>query len=291
MASTEISASSRPGATLPAALRLGPVHLTVTDLERSVVWYERVVGLRCMRRNGVEAELGDGVATVVHLYEDREARRPGRHAGLYHYALLLPTREELARAVLRISAAQAQVQGVSDHGTHEAVYLADPDGNGIELAADRAPEQWPSRRYAGGPAPLDLQSLLRTVEGEAPNSTVAEGLRIGHVHLHVGDIGAALAFYCDLLGFELQANLGTAAFVSAGGYHHHVGLNIWKGRGVGPAPAHAVGLRHWTAELPQATDVGALRARVEAAGQAAEAVPGGFRVRDPWEIAVDFVSS
>jgi catechol 2,3-dioxygenase len=119
---------------------------------------------------------------------------------------------------------------------------------------------------------------------------VGEGLRVGHVHLHVGDLDEALAFYCDVLGFELQANLGSAAFVSAGGYHHHVGLNIWNGRGVGPAPPHAVGLRHWTIQLPSEPDVDGVRAGVEAAGAAAEPATGGFRTRDPWQIAVDVVS-
>ena len=123
-------------AALPAALRLGPVHLIVADLGRSVDWYERALGLRVHRRApGQEAELGDGADTVLVLHEDPNARPAGRHAGLYHYALLFPSREELARVALRVAAAHAPVQGASDHGTHEAIYLPDPDGNGIELAA------------------------------------------------------------------------------------------------------------------------------------------------------------
>jgi catechol 2,3-dioxygenase len=267
------------------------VHLTVTELERSVGWYEQALGLRAMRQQGAEAELGDGIEPVVHLHEDREAGRAGRHAGLYHYALLFPAREELARAVLRISAARTAVQGLSDHGTHEAVYLPDPDGNGIELAADRPREQWPTNQYTGGPAPLDLSALLATVEGEAVTPTVDEGIRVGHMHLHVGDIDEALAFYCDVLGFELQANLGTAAFVSAGGYHHHLGLNVWKGKGVGSAPTRTVGLRHWTVKLPSIEEVEAVRARIEAAGRTSTKAENGFRVADPWEIAVQFVAA
>jgi catechol 2,3-dioxygenase len=284
-------ADAPPRTTLPATLRLGAVHLAVADLDRSVAWYERALGLRVGRRAAGEAELGDGDAAVVVLHEEADARRAGRHAGLYHYALLFPSREELARAVLRVAAARAPVQGMSDHGTHEAVYLPDPDGNGIELAADRPREQWPKDPYAGGPAPLDVHALLATVDGESPPATVAEGLRVGHVHLHVGDLDEALAFYCDVLGFELQMNLGTAAFVSAGGYHHHVGLNIWKGRGVGPPPPHTVGLRNWTVELASESEVGEVRARIEAARLPVEAVKRGFRVRDPWQTAVDFVSA
>jgi catechol 2,3-dioxygenase len=277
-------------AVLPATLQLGPVHLTVRSVDRSVDWYGTALGLRLRRRDAGEAELGDAAVTVVHLHEDGDARPAGRHAGLYHYALLFPNRQELARAVLRVSAAQAPVQGFSDHGTHEAIYLPDPDGNGIELAADRPRERWPTEPYGHGPAPLDVKALLATVDGEAPGPTVGDGLRIGHMHLHVGDIAEALAFYCDALGFELQFNLGTAAFVSAGGYHHHVGLNVWQGHGVGPPPPHTVGLDHWTVALPSAEDVAEVRARVERAGYAAEALAGGFRVRDPWQLAADFVS-
>ncbi len=182
------------------------------------------------------------------------------------------------------------IQGASDHGTHEAIYLADPDGNGIELAADRPREQWPTDMYGFGPAPLDLNSLLGTVAGETLAAHVGEGLRVGHLHLHVGDIDEGLRFYRDLLGFELQASLGTAAFVSAGGYHHHLGFNVWQGRGVGPPPAHTVGLEHWTVELPSAADLAAVSGRLTAAGIATEPADRGFRVRDPWQNAVEFVS-
>jgi catechol 2,3-dioxygenase len=277
-------------AALPASLRLGPVHLIVSDLERSVAWYRRALGLHVRRHDGSDAELGNGVDATVVLHEDADARPGGRHAGLYHYALLFPTREELARAVLRVAAAQTPVQGMSDHGTHEAVYLPDPDGNGIELAADRPREQWPKDPYAGGPAPLDVNALLATIDREPPPATVSDGLRVGHVHLHVGDIEEALAFYRDVLGFELQMNLGTAAFVSAGGYHHHVGLNIWKGRGVGPPPPHTVGLRNWTVELASDSELSDVRERVEAARLPVDPAKRGFRVRDPWQTAVDFVS-
>jgi catechol 2,3-dioxygenase len=189
---------------------------------------------------------------------------------------------------------QTPIQGMSDHGTHEAIYLPDADGNGIELAADRARDQWIdfSEEFArGGPQPLDLNALLDTVRGGSPPARVGEGLRIGHVHLHVGDVDEGLAFYRDLLGFEERANLGSAAFVSAGGYHHHLAFNTWKGEGVGPPPPHTVGLLHWTVQLPTESDVAEVRARLESAGAPAEASEGGFRVRDPWEIAVGFISA
>jgi catechol 2,3-dioxygenase len=263
------------------------VHLTVSDLDRSVAWYQRALGFRVHAQDVGRASLGDGVTPVLELYEDPAARPAGRHAGLYHYALLYPTREELARAAVRLSVTETPIEGASDHRTHEAIYLPDPDGNGIELAADRAKTQWPrDLGYSRGPAPLDFRALLATVDGEEPAPHVREGLRMGHLHLHVGDIDEGLAFYRDVLGFEEQANLGSAAFVSAGGYHHHLGFNVWRGRGVGPAPEHTVGLRHWTVELESADEVEAVRARV----RAADDVDGGFVTRDPWGTAVAFVA-
>jgi catechol 2,3-dioxygenase len=278
-------------AILPAALRLGPVHLIVSDVDRSVAWYQRALGLRAHRHEPALAELGDGTETVLVLHEDAQAHEAGRHAGLYHYALLYPSREELARAALRLAATQTPIQGASDHGTHEAIYLPDPDGNGIELAADRPREQWPAGLgYDGGPAPLDFAALLETAAGEEAPAHVGERLRVGHLHLHVGDLDEALGFYRDVLGFAEQANLGTAAFVSAGGYHHHLGINVWRGQGVGAPPAHTVGLAHWTVALPGPDDVAAVRARVEAAGLPVEPIEGGFVARDPWQAAVAFVS-
>ena len=285
--------ATRAGANaFPAALRLGPVHLTVSNLDRSVAWYERGLGLRVERRDEHEAELGDGAETLVVVHEEPQARPAGRHAGLYHYALLYPSRDELARAALRLFATRTPIQGASDHRTHEAIYLPDADGNGIELAADRPREEWPpDLGYQHGPAPLDFDALLATIDGEQPAERVGEGMRVGHMHLHVGDIDEGLAFYRDLLGFEEQANLGSAAFVSAGGYHHHLGFNVWKGRGVGPPPPGTVGLRHWTIELPAAADVQAVRERLDRAGVQVEPAVGGIVARDPWESAVQVVEA
>ena len=165
------SSATTARATLPAALRLGPVDLTVRDLDRSAAWYQQSLGLTVHDRADQRAELGDGRDVVLVLHEDPAATPAGRHAGLYHYALLFATREELARAALRLAAARTPIQGASDHGTHEAIYLPDPDGNGIELAADRPREQWPSwdDQFRGGPQPLDFTALLDTVAGQAPD--------------------------------------------------------------------------------------------------------------------------
>ena len=277
---------------LPPTLRLGAVHLTVTDLDLSIAFYRDAIGLRLHRRENSVAAMGVGEEDLLVMYEEPEARRAGKHAGLYHYALLFPSREELAHAALRLAATRTRIQGASDHGTHEAIYLPDPDGNGIELAADRPRERWPrTMEYAGGPHPLDLDDLLAVVAGEEPRDEAGPGLSIGHVHLHVGDLDRGLGFYRDVLGFESTALIpGAAAFVAAGGYHHHLGFNVWRGEGVPPAPQGRVGLRHWTVVLEDQEQIAAVDERVRAAGIATEEHERGFLVRDPWEISVLFVT-
>jgi len=189
-----------------------------------------------------------------------------------------------------LAATKTPIQGASDHGTHEAIYLPDPDGNGIELAADCPRALWPRPlEYTGGPHPLDLDGLLGAITGEEPRGKAGPGLVIGHVHLHIGDLERGLAFYRDVLGFELMTFMpGAAAFVSAGGYHHHLGFNIWRGEGVPPVPEGRVGLRHWTVMLDYPEEIEAVRERVRAAGIEVEDEGEGFLVRDPWDIATVF---
>jgi catechol 2,3-dioxygenase len=244
-----------------------------------------VIGLRTTDRDADRAGLGSGSGPAVVLAARPGARAAGRHAGLYHVALLYPNREELARAAGRLAATQTAIQGASDHGTHEAIYLADPDGNGLELAADRPREQWPTaeQMYARGPAPLDLAGLLTAGESQDPDAPAAPGLGVGHLHLQVGDVDPALAFYRDLVGFELQARLPSAAFVSAGGYHHHLGFNTWLGKGIPPMPDDVIGLRHWTLLLAD-EEVERLRARLADGGVETTPLDGGFEARDPWNI-------
>jgi len=271
---------------LPATLRVGPVELTVTDLDRSVGFYENAIGLRVHRREDGRAAMGAGGEDLLVLVEDRDAGRAGRHSGLYHFALLHPSRHELARAAYRLAATGTRITGASDHGISEAIYLPDPDDNGIELAADRAREHWGDLRdptTVGGPEPLDIPGLMSLVEGEEVQPHVSPDTVVGHVHLHVGDIDRGLAFYRDVIGFEVMTLLDSAAFVAAGGYHHHLGFNIWRGRGAPPVPAGVVGLRHWTIVIP-ADDAAALRERVIAAGAPYEDTPEGLLVQDPWGI-------
>ena len=285
---TTTSASTAGQATLPDSLRLGPVHLTVTDLERSIPFYESAIGLQLARRDGSEAALGAGGEDLLVLTEEPDARPAGRHAGLYHYALLFPSRHELARAAQRLIATRTPVTGASDHKISEAIYLPDPDGNGIELAADRSREHWgdlSDPTALGGPEPLDMVSLMALVEGTEPPASAPGELRVGHVHLHVGDVEEALRFWRDRIGFEVMTRFPSAAFIAAGGYHHHLGLNTWRGEGVPPMPAGSVGMRHWTIVLDP-TAVAAVRERVAAGGAHVEDRPNGFLTRDPSNNAV-----
>jgi catechol 2,3-dioxygenase len=286
---TTTSSSTTPAATLPGDLRLGPVQLTVTDLDRSISFYETSIGLELSGRDGARAALGAGAEDLLVLVEEPGARPAGRHAGLYHYALLHPSRLELARAAQRLIATQTPVSGASDHGISEAIYLPDPDGNGIELAADRDREHWgdlADPTAVGGPEPLDMRSLMGLVAGAEVAPRASAQLRVGHVHLHVGDLDEALRFWRDLIGFEVMTLMPSAAFVSAGGYHHHLGLNTWRGEGVPSMPEGAVGMRHWTLDLPSSADVAAVRGRLDGAGVAVEDLPGGLLARDPGGNAV-----
>jgi catechol 2,3-dioxygenase len=279
-------------AVLPATLRLGPTHLTVTDLDRSVGFYQDAIGLRQHRRDGAVAAMGAGGEDLLVLTEDPQAKQAGRHAGLYHVALLHPSREELARAAQRLAATHTAISGASDHGISEAIYLPDPDGNGLELAADRGRERWGdlSDPTTIGPRPLDVEGLLALVGDEPPRRHADPALVTGHLHLHVGDVDRGLAFYRDVLGFEPKTSFPSAAFVSAGGYHHHLGFNTWRGEGVPPVPPDAVGLRLWTVVI-DADALNALRGRVEAAGLASEDRDGGLLLRDPWGNAVLFATA
>jgi catechol 2,3-dioxygenase len=278
-----VAPDPRTAPVLPATLRLGPVHLAVTDLDRSLAFYEGSIELPLRRREDGVAALGPGDEDVLVLEEERSANSAGRQAGLYHVALLHPSRLELARAVARLIATRTPISGASDHGISEAIYLSDPDGNGLELAADRGRERWGdlSDFATIGPRPLDLEGLLGLVEGEPPQPAADPGLNVGHRHLHVGDIEEGLRFYRDVIGFDVMTLMPSAAFVSAGGYHHHLGFNTWRGEGVPPTPPDSVGLRHWTVVLDEASR-DALRERAERAGVPVQERDDGLLLRDPW---------
>ncbi|HUR86761.1 MAG TPA: VOC family protein [Solirubrobacteraceae bacterium] len=291
MSTLENQTGSTTAPLLPDTLRLGPVQLDVSNLDTSIDYYERVVGLQTHRRDDRGAALGAGGEDLVVLHEQPGAAPGGRHAGLYHFALLFPDRAALARAIRRIADTRTRIDGASDHGVSEAIYLRDPDLNGIELAADRPRDAWPptdtpGQRYDIYTVALDITSLMDTIAGEAPEEHADPGVVMGHVHLHVAGIERGLSFYRDVLGFEVMASISGAAFVSAGGYHHHVSFNSWLGPDVRPRPDGAAGLRQWIVVLERPEEVEAVRERVRAAGLEWEDRDGGFLVRDPWGTAV-----
>lgn len=228
------------------ALSIAKVTLAVADLPASADFYERVMGLQPIEREEGRALLGEGGEGRLELLALPDpVAAPARATGLFHVAWLHSSRAGLAETVRRIAAAEWPFQGAADHGVSEALYLADPDGLGIEIYADRPREQWQRPPEGQGvdmvTLPLDVDDLLATFAG-APGPRIAAGTGIGHVHLKVADVDRAAAFYEDL-GFEEQARMPSAAFVSAGGYHHHVGLNSWQSAGGPQAPLQAPGLR------------------------------------------------
>jgi catechol 2,3-dioxygenase len=230
------------------SLRIGSARLDVADLSRSADFYEHVLGLPLISRERDRALLGaDAQHPALELTALAGPTPPSpRDTGLFHVAWLHPSRAALAETVQRVAGARWPIDGASDHGVSEALYLSDPDGLGIEIYADRPRETW--QRPPGGRGvvmvtlPLDLDDLLAQAPGD-PGASVAPGTSIGHVHLKVADVPRAAAFYRDVLGLEEQALRPSAAFLSAGGYHHHIGLNSWQSAGGSPSPPSAPGLR------------------------------------------------
>jgi catechol 2,3-dioxygenase len=264
---------------------MGAVHLGVSDLERSIAYWTEAIGLAELERANGRASLGAGSRELIVLVEVPGARPARGYTGLYHVAVLVPGRADLARFLAHVARERVPLVGLSDHYVSEAIYLSDPDGHGIEVYADRPREVWEGevgRRLTT--APLDVQDLLGVVEDPAtePFGGLPDGTVMGHVHLKVADVPETIGFYRDLLGFELMAALGDqAAFLAAGGYHHHVGGNVWESRGAPPPPPGTAALRKATILLPSAEAQEAALSRVQTAGQEPDDTPDGPSVRDP----------
>jgi catechol 2,3-dioxygenase len=266
--------------------RLGPVALRVGSLERSVGFYRGVLGFEEIGREGETVTLGAAGVALLVLRELPGARPvPEAATGLYHFAVLVPSQAALGHVLRRLIEARVAV-GQGDHLVSEALYLSDPDGNGIEVYRDRPREtwRWQNGRVQMATDPVDLQGLLAAAQRDDEGATgLPAGTVIGHVHLKVGDIAQARVFYHKVLGFEIVADWSGALFVSAGGYHHHFGLNTWHSRGAGPAPAGTSGLEWFTIVLPNAEEEARVLGRLEAAGIAFERQEGQVVVRDPWQ--------
>jgi len=280
---------------LPPATRIGVVRLQVADMARSLAYYERVLGFRVVRRDDSGAALGavGDDSPIIQLHEQPGARpHPKRgQLGLFHFAILLPDRASLGRFVRHLSEIGAYA-GMSDHLVSEALYLTDPDGLGIEVYADRPRADW---RYAGrelqmATIPLNVQDLVAAA-GTERWTGMPNGTRMGHVHLHVGDLEQAAAFYHEALGFDKVVwSYPGALFLSAGGYHHHLGTNTWAA-GAPAATDEDARLIEWELVMPDAASVSAAGASVEASGGTIERTPdGSILARDPWGTAVRLVA-
>jgi catechol 2,3-dioxygenase len=264
---------------------LGPVHLTVSDLDRSLGYYGTAVGLEVLERADGRATLGAGDRPLLELVEVPGAPPAAGYTGLYHFALLVPTRVDLARWLAHAARDRVPLTGLSDHFVSEAIYLNDPDGHGIEIYQDRPRETWEglvaSRMTT---LPLDVDALFGELADPAsePFEGLPAGTVMGHVHLRVADVADTVGFYREVLGFGLMAQLGRqAAFLSAGGYHHHIGANTWESAGAPPPPEGSAALRHATVVLPDADERDRVLGRAAAAGAEADETPAGPIVRDP----------
>ncbi|MGA9284372.1 MAG: VOC family protein [Solirubrobacteraceae bacterium] len=282
----EVTAAGAPArAEIPPTTRPGAVHITVSDLERSVDYYEHVIGLRVHERGGGSATLGVGEEDLLVLVEQPGARPARGYCGLYHFALLLPRRQDLARWLAHAARERVTLVGMSDHFVSEAVYLSDPDGHGIEIYWDRPREVWEGRvAERMTTLPLDTSSLFGELADPAnePFEGLPAATVMGHIHLCVADVPQTVAFYRDMLGFGLMASLGgQAAFLSAGGYHHHLGANTWESAGAGQAPEGAVTLKAATILLPSETERDRLVARVADTGHEPLQLEDGVLVHDP----------
>ena len=263
----------------------GRVVLAVSDLARSLDFYQQVLGFRLHHQEGQTAILGAGQGDLLELHGDPELRRLKGTTGLYHFAILVPTRRDLAFVLRRIAETETAVSGFADHIVSEAIYLPDPDGNGIEVYCDRPRETWrgANGKLRMGTESLDLGDLLSEITGEDPSwEGLPTGTRLGHVHLHVANLEAAIDFYREVLGLELMMRYGpSAAFLSAGGYHHHVGINTWNGEGAPRPPENATGLRFYSLHLPDEAALASLRNHLDRQGIEYQNNGKGIWLQDP----------
>ncbi|ADM70273.1 Catechol-2,3-dioxygenase [Paenibacillus polymyxa E681] len=275
--------------------KIWQVSLKVSNLERSIQFYTEVVGFQLLRQTADTAELtvdGKHALLILNYIENAIILPRQSAAGLYHFAILLPNRVALGLSLRNLLAHEIEI-GQGDHDVSEALYIHDPDNNGIEIYADRPRDQWKKDAngfYIMGTDPVDAEDLVAISEN-LPWQGLPQGTVIGHVHFHVSNLLKAQQFYCDVLGFDITCRYGSSAlFVSAGGYHHHMGLNIWAGEGAPPAPEHAVGLDYFELIVPDQNELDAIVARLEAAGYGVQERDGAKYVADPFRIEIKLIS-
>jgi catechol 2,3-dioxygenase len=267
-------------------MRVGMVNLRVRNLDLVTDYYRDALGLTVMARSMMGALLGSGGVRLLHLQRRESAPREARNAaGLYHTAFLMPTRKDLARWLVHAAANKIPLSGFADHLVSESVYLDDPEGNGIEVYADRAPDTW---KWNGGSVAmatdqLDIDGLLALTDTRTTNYAKApDDLRIGHMHLRVGDLDRADRFYGGAIGLDPTRKRSGAAFLSSGSYHHHLGINVWQSAGAGPRDDTAMGLAWFSLEVATDEILQAQTLRLQHAGAPTTAIEDGIETSDPW---------
>lgn len=266
--------------------RLGHVHYTTANLDRQISFYESILGFKLHWKDGQTAGLGAGKEDLLRLTQVNGARPAQRKTGLYHTAFLIPNRWELAQLLKRIAETRTPIQGMTNHGTHWAIYLPDAEGNGIELAWDFPEDVWPRT----------FEEMMQQHRGLYPDEVFQhlgdrdtqwtgadEATRVGHVHLHVSTIPPTQQFYHQVMGFDIPFVFtgGQAMFFSAGGYHHHIGTNIWQGEGAAPPPPNSIGLRYYTVVMPNQAALEQVEQHLTHAGIPLEQTESGLLAHDP----------
>jgi catechol 2,3-dioxygenase len=274
-------------------LHIGTVGLVARDLDRLTEFYRSLLGLTVLERTGRIARLGVAGATLIEI-EHRPDAKPDNpaEAGLYHTAFLMPTRQDHARWIAHIARNRVPITGASDHGVSEAFYLDDPEGNGIEVYNDRPRERWTWENdlVVMQTKQLDIEAILTEIDpGTSTYPAAPEGLRIGHIHLRVGSVERAEEFYRGVIGLDLTRRRGGATFMSSGGYHHHVGANVWHSDGAGRRDDARAGLSWFSVEAADGAAYDGTLARLKAGGASVEAMADGIETADPWATRVRLV--
>jgi catechol 2,3-dioxygenase len=273
-------------------MRIGMVTLRVRDLDKVADYYRDAIGLTVMTRTATGARLGAGGVPLLDLERQGAARESRNAAGLYHTAFLMPTRKDLARWLVHAAANRIPLSGFADHLVSESVYLDDPEGNGIEVYADRPPElwQWNAGTVTMATDPLDIDGLLALTDTRSTSYAKApDGLRIGHMHLRVGDLEQAGRFYGGAIGLDPTRKRTGAAFLSSGRYHHHLGFNVWQSQGAGQRDDSATGLAWFSLEIAGPDILQAQEQRLKQAGAPVVAITDGIETTDPWGTKVRLI--
>lgn len=288
------------GAGLPFAqttpMRIGAAALRVRDMAKVRRYYTDLLKFSTISETADEVVLGTGRVPLLHLIHRPDAPVEGRGtAGLFHTAFLMPSRADFARWLVHAALARTPFDGFADHNVSEASYLTDPEGNGIEVYSDRPPSawQWTGDTVTMGTGQLDIDNIVAQTDTTRDQYTVApKALRIGHVHLRVGDVDRGRTFYEDLIGLAPTRLLTSgAAFLSSGHYHHHIGINTWQSAGAGPRNAQQTGLAWFSLAIADAAILADRRHRLAAANVLSDAIAGGIMVADPWGTSVRLISA